>query len=238
LDPEALTRNVLVAGCAPLLGAVAQRVGSRFFDARVTWLLVSSRRALDLLGDELVHVAGLHLSDPITGEGNVSAVRQRFEGRRMLVVNLTRWRQGLVVAPGNPKRIRDVQDILRPRLRLAAREEGAGATKLLQRLLGDRGAPKPAGRLAAGHEDVARRVQCGAADVGVAIEGVALAAGLGFIPLAEERFDLVLPAELAERGPVRRLLEALDDPAFRAQVSHLPGYDGAICGHVSTVEAA
>jgi putative molybdopterin biosynthesis protein len=229
-----------VAGCAPLLGALAQRVGRRFFDARMTWLSASSQRALALLEGGGVHVAGVHLLDPAAAEDNTRALRQRLPGRRLLVVNLTRWQEGLLVAPGNPKRIRGVQDLLRARLRFARREAGAGATKLVERLLKDAGAPRLAlaGVLASGHEDVARRVQCGAADVGVAIEGVALAAGLDFIPLVEERFDLVVPAELAEAAPVRRVLEALDDPGFRRELAHLPGYDGGLAGHVTTVEAA
>jgi putative molybdopterin biosynthesis protein len=81
-------------------------------------------------------------------------------------------------------------------------------------------------------------VRCGAADAGVAIESVALAAGLGFVPLTEERFDLVVPASVAESAPVSRLLESLDDPAFKTEMGHLPGYDADLVGHVTTVEAA
>jgi putative molybdopterin biosynthesis protein len=234
-----LTRNVLVAGCAPLLGALSSRVGARFVDARLTWLAESSRRALDLLSAGLVHVAGLHLFDPCTGQDNVSVVREAFPGRRMLVINLTRWRQGFVVAGGNPLGIRTAADLLRPGIRMARREEGAGAHKLVGRLLAAEGAEdrQPEGPFASGHADVARLVRCGAADVGVAIEGVAVPAGLDFVPLAEERFDLVLPAAQADTAPVCRLLEALDDPGFRADIAHLPGYDGGLCGHVTTVEA-
>ena len=237
-DAAELDRNVLVAGCAPLLGALAARVGSRFTDARLTWLAESSRRALDLLKAGLVHAAGLHLFDPTAGQDNVSVVREAFPDRRMLVVNLTRWRQGFVVAAGNPLGITCAADLLRPGLRLARREEGAGAHKLLVRLLAAAGASGglPAGPFASGHADVARLVSCGAADAGVAIEGVAVPAGLDFLPLAEERFDLVVSAGLAERAPVSRLLMAMDDPGFRADIEHLPGYDGTLCGHVTTVD--
>jgi molybdate-binding protein len=240
VDAGHLRRNVLIAGCAPLLGTLAQRVGRRFGDARATWLAANSRRSLDLLHSRLVHVAGVHLSDMGSSEENAAAVRERFPGERMLIVNLTRWRQGLVVPPGNPLALRSSADLLRPGLRLARREPGAGAHKLLRALLALEGVEDAPmfGPSAGGHAEVAQLVRCGAADVGVAIESVALAAGLGFVPLAEEGFDLVVPAALAETPTVARLLDALDDPGFRTEAAHLPGYDVALAGHVTTLEAA
>jgi molybdate-binding protein/DNA-binding XRE family transcriptional regulator len=240
IDATQLRRNVLVTGCAPILGALAQRVGGRFADARATWLPASSRRSLDLLEHGLVHVAGLHLPSGRPGEDNVAAVRRRFPNRRMLLINLTRWRQGLVVPAGNPLAIRSGADLLRRGLKFARREEGAGAHALVHGLLLDQGADNAhlPGPLAEGHTEVAQLVRCGAADVGVAIESVALAAGLDFVPLAEERFDLVVPAHLAEAAPVSRLLEMLDHPAFRTEMRHHPGYDGELAGHTTTLDAA
>jgi putative molybdopterin biosynthesis protein len=237
---DRLERNVLVAGCAPLLATLADRVAMRFADARVTWLPATSGNALDLLAEGLVHVAGVHLPGARSGETNVTAVRRRFSDRRMLIVNLTRWRQGFVVAPGNPLRIRSAADLLRPEVHFARRDRGAGAYDLLCALLAAEGVEdgRLPGPLARGHVDVARLVQCGAADAGVAIESVALAAGLTFVPLTEERFDLVVPSDASGAPPVSRLLEALDDAAFRTEMAHLPGYDGDICGHVTTLEAA
>ena len=92
--------------------------------------------------------------------------------------------------------------------------------------------------MASGHEEVAWLVRRRSADAGVAIEGAALAEGLDFVPIAEERFDLVVPAELAAAPPVSRLLQVLDDPGFRAEVAVLPGYDVSLIGQVATVEAA
>ena len=236
---QQLERNVLVAGCAPLLANLAHRVGEGSGNARATWIPASSHRALDLLAAGMVHIAGLHLSGGESSEANVHAVRHRFPGRRMLVVNLTRWRQGFVVAARNPLDIRDAADLLRPGVRVVGREPGTGADDLFARLLagGGGGRPEFSGPVAEGHLDVARRVHCGAADTGVAIESAALAWGLGFVPLVEERFDLVIPADVAEAPPVSRFLETLDDPGFRAEAASLPGYDTSISGHASTLEA-
>ena len=236
---QQLERNVLVAGCAPLLANLAHRVGEGSGNARATWIPASSHRALDLLAAGMVHIAGLHLSGGESSEANVRAVRRRFPGRRMLVVNLTRWRQGFVVAASNPLDIRDAADLLRPGVRVVGREPGTGADDLFARLLAGKGSGQPdyAGPVAEGHLDVARRVHCGAADTGVAIESAALAWGLGFVPLVEERFDLVIPADIAEAPPVSRFLETLDDPGFRTEAASLPGYDTSISGHASTLEA-
>ena len=235
-DVGRLDHNVLVAGCAPLLGAVAHRVGRRFNDARITWLRAGNARALGLLGQRLVHVAGLHLA----GDDAAAAARQVLPGRRLLVVNLTRWRQGLVVPPGNPLGLTSGADLLRVGLRVAQREEGSGAADLAARIAEAEGSsgPPSGGTFAAGHPEVARVVRWGLVDTGIAIESAALAEGLDFVPLTDERFDLVLPAALASDPPVSRLIEALDDPGFRTEVSHLPGYDGSQSGQVTTVEAA
>jgi putative molybdopterin biosynthesis protein len=240
VDPSRLRLGAVVTGCAPLLGLLAKRVGDRYADARATWLPAGSGRSLDLLGDGLAHVAGLHATSPEPGEDNLAVVRRRFPGRGMLVVNLTRWRQGFVLPPGNPRAIRAAADLLRPGLRLARREVDAGAHELVRRLLEVEGAAEATmeGPLAYGHAEVAQLVRCGAADVGVAIESVALAAGLSFVPLSEERFDLVVPAELADHPPVTRLIEAIGERTFRAEVDHLPGYDAELSGHVTTLDAA
>ena len=236
-DSAHLERNVLVAGCAPLLGAVGHRVGRRFADARMTWLQAGNRQAMDLLAAGLVHVAGLHLSGD--HDDLAAAARRALPGRRLVVVNLTRWQQGLVVPPGNPLGIDTGADLLRPDLRVVRREEGSGAHDLAARFLGAEGACHPdGGPAASSHREVARLVRSDYADVGIAIESAALAEGLEFVPLVEERFDLVVAQDTASRVPVSRLIETLDDPDFRSEVEHLPGYDGSLSGEVTTVEAA
>jgi len=239
-DPSRLRRNVLVAGCAPLLGALVDHVAGRGPEARATWLSAGSARALALLTQGLVHVAGIH-GGSATGSGdNAALARSALPGTKALLVNLARWRLGLVVPAGNPLAVLTGADLLRPGLRLARREPGAGADKLVQALAAAEGVRGPAlsGPMASGHAEVALLVRSGAADVGVAIESVALAAGLGFVPLVEERFDLVVPAAVAETAPVTQLLESLGDRAFRADAAELPGYDIELCGHATTLEAA
>ena len=229
---DRLARNVIVAGCAPLLGALGQRIEASGGEARLRWRQANSAAALRLLGDGLVHVAGLHLP----GGGHEEAVRGAVPGQRLLLLNLTRWRQGLVVAPGNPRAIRSGADLARPDVRLARRQPGSGAHTLLQGLLPPGVAASP-GPAAAGHAEVAWLVRSGVADVGIAIEAVALAAGLSFLPLSEERFDLVLPASSAAQVSIARLIDAVQADGFRREVDCLPGYDRSSMGDVSSIDA-
>ena len=239
---QQLERNVLVAGCAPLLANLAHRVGegsverARHLDSREQ----PPRPGPAGCGNG-PHRGAAPFGRPVASEANVHAVRRRFPGRRMLVVNLTRWRQGFVVAThatrwtsGTPPTCCGLGRAGGgARARHRRRRPGCAPARGVKAA----GRPDFSGPVAEGHLDVARRVHCGAADTGVAIESAALAWGLGFVPLVEERFDLVIPAHIAEASPVSRFLETLDDPGFRAEAASLPGYDTSISGHASTLEA-
>ena len=236
LDEAAtVSSNVLMAGCAPLIGALSGMAFRRYRDAHVRWLNANSRHSLDLLEKDLVHIAGIHLFDEASGEYNTPVVRRRFAGQDMLVVNLTRWRQGILVRGGNPLGLRSVEDLLRPGLGVARREEGAGATRLLERMLGKQASRLPLGPLGRSHDDIAQLVASGAADAGIAIESVAIANGLGFVPLSEECFDLVVRREVAAERIVDRVLDMLQDNTFRIETSLTPGYDSTISGKVRAV---
>ncbi len=231
-EPRALDSNVLVAGCAPLLGLLAQRVSSRHDHVRATWLPCNNQRSLQLLEPGLVHVAGVHTS---FGKGRLamSVLGKAMAHAKPLVVNLTCWRLGFVVAPGNPHEIRDPADLSAPGLRVVQREAGSGADHFFRSLVKRYRIPvrvANTGPMVTTHAQVAQLVQCGVADVGITIEACAVAAGLGFIPLTEERFDLILPRERLENPAVSRLFDVLNTSVFRSEVAALPGYDNSSAG--------
>lgn len=230
LDPSAVEARVLVAGCAPLLGVLADRVDGRECSAR--WIGASSGDALALLEQGLVHAAGIHWSPSV--DAHAAAARRALPGQRSTLVHLARWTQGLVVAPGNPLGI-ELPELERAELRIVRRDTGAAAQRLLERLLP---AAPESGPLAADHREVARLVRWGVADLGVAIEGAAIAEGLAFLPVSDERFDLVLPTDRLELPAVARLIDVLGATAFRTEAGGLPGYDLSSCGERTTVEAA
>jgi molybdate-binding protein/DNA-binding XRE family transcriptional regulator len=231
-DPERLGRRLLVAGCDPALGllaATAARAG-----VELSWLPATSAAALALVARGEAHVAGAHLYDAETDEHNVPFVRATLPGRACALLELASTEEGLVVAPGARSGVGGVEDLVRGDVVIVNRPEGAGARGLLDRELARAGiAPASVRgyeRELPGHEAVARAVASGSADAGVATRAVALAHGLGFVPLHGERFDLVVPAGLLDYEPARRLVSVLNGAGFRRQLAAVAGYDTAGTG--------
>jgi putative molybdopterin biosynthesis protein len=153
----------------------------------------------------------------------------------MVLINLAVWEQGLVVAAGNPRKIRRVADLAHKGVRLVARENGTGSQELFLRLAAEEGVPRKALQVAAvahGHLAVARTVAAGAADAGIATRAAAASQGLDFLPLAEARFDLVIPRDQVEEVRCRRLLDVLQGSRFKRDLGGLAGYGTSRTGQV------
>jgi len=235
-DRGALHENILAVGCDPALGLLSAWLGERHPKSRVVWLHAPSMAALETLAEGGAHVAGTHLLDEPSRIFNVPYVRSLFPRRSMLVINIARWEEGMVVPPGNPLRIRTVADLARPKVRFINREAGSGARKLLDRLLTQKRIPPTQvngyERIAPGHLAVAQAVSMGLVDVGIANRSSSVAHGLDFVPLAEERSDLVVPQELCADFRVARITDALESRAFRRELASLGGYQVSESGHL------
>jgi molybdate-binding protein/DNA-binding transcriptional regulator YhcF (GntR family) len=217
--------------CAHLRGG-ARRV-------RVRLELSSSLGGLFALAGDGCDLVGCHLLDAETGEYNVPFVRRVLPGQPIDLVTLAEREQGLIVAPDNPRRIREVADLARPGVRFVNRQRGAGTRVLLDRLLAAAGVPASAvpgySQEEPTHLAVAGAVAAGRADVGLGIRAAAHALGLGFVLLARERYELALHPASAERAGVRQLLATLRSAEFTAAVAALAGYDTRETGRVRRV---
>jgi putative molybdopterin biosynthesis protein len=218
--------TVVVAGCDPALPLLETPLALLDPPLAFAWWPCGSAEALRLAAAGLVHAAGVHRVGP--GEGDdASGIPGGAEA-----VGFASWREGLVVRPGAG--VRGLDDVARQGLRLVNREPGAQARTLLDRerlRLGLEPSQLTGyDSLAAGHLQVAAAIVGGLADAGVSSEPAALAYGLDFIPLAEEHFDLLLPAKHAASREVQGLLKVLTSPWLLAQLASLPGYDAARCG--------
>jgi molybdopterin molybdotransferase/putative molybdopterin biosynthesis protein len=214
--------RLLAAGCDPATSVLARHLARA--GVRLVTAAVNSSVALDLLKRRLVHVAGTHLKD------EASALRTQFPRKGVAVFAFAVWEEGLVLARGNPKGIRGVADLAQADVRLAPREAGSGSRQLLDRELAAAGIPARAVRgydelPAAGHLPAAWRVYNGMADCCVATRSAARAFGLDFVPLASERYDLVIRREHLATTAVERLLDTLAQAAFRRELEGLCGYD-------------
>ena len=241
--------TLVVAGCDPALPLLETPLALLDPPVAFSWWPCSSGEALRLAAAGLVHVAGAHLLGS-SGEYNTGPAREQLAAGQLAagqlarggaeVVGFASWREGLVLRPELDGSVRGVGDLAERGLRLVNREEGSEARRVLDREL-DRAGVKPAalrgyGTRATGHLQVASATAAGLADAGVASEPAALAYRLGFVPFAEERFDLVIPASQLGSREVDGLLRVLSSPWLAAQLGSLPGYDPGRCGeHVATL---
>jgi putative molybdopterin biosynthesis protein len=227
-SPGELERTIFAIGSHDItLDLMAQYLAIR--DRRLASANVGSQGGLVALRRRVAHLAGSHLLDPETGEFNLRYIREYLPGTPVVVVALVGRQQGLLVQPGNPRDIRNLQDLARPDVSFVNRQRGAGTRVLLDYNLANLGI---ASEVIRGYDQeeythlaVAAAVASDRADCGLGIAAAAQALNLDFLPLFQERYDLVIPREYYESELLAPLLELLSQPEFRQAVASLPGYD-------------
>ncbi|MBS0202949.1 MAG: helix-turn-helix domain-containing protein [Planctomycetes bacterium] len=221
-------RTVVLAGCDPASGLLA-RLYEQVTGYRMLVFCRSSRQSLDLLKQGLVHVAGVHLGAAESPNGNAAAVHLSLAQPAQLL-RVTTWDDG--VAVGSRTAATSVRGLLRDRLTWVGREPGSGARQCLDELLHDRPAPR---RIARDHRAVAEAIRSGWADAGVCLRLVAEEAGLRFLPIRTEAYDLCFTTALAADPRVQALIRVVQSPAFRHLMIELPGYDSRRAGELQEV---
>jgi putative molybdopterin biosynthesis protein len=182
------------------------------------------------------HLAGSHLLDTDTGEYNISYIIRYLPDVEVYLVNLVHREQGLIVAPGNPKSIKGLEDLSQDGVSFVNRQAGSGTRILLDWRLTQLGLD-PARitgyqREEYTHMAVAVDVLAGTADVGVGIRAAAQALALDFIPVATERYDLLIPAVHYDNPLVQSFLQVIATQEFRDQVLAMGGYDVRDTGRI------
>ena len=229
-DRQAIEQQISVAGCDPAIFLAGEHMRRYKDQMSVVGWTMGSTAALQALQQGEVHVAGLHLFDPTTGESNLPFLRRTLKSSNYEVVTFATWEEGLLVQAGNPKSIRAISDVVDPHVTLVNREEGAGARLLLDQRLRAAGIShhqvRGYGTIVAAHFDVARAIASRQADVGIGIRSAAQFFGLDFVPLQTARYDLVVPkAYLKSHPTLAHLFETLVSRPFRNEIESLGGYD-------------
>ena len=212
--------RLLLAGCDPALSLLAAQAT----EAHVEVVLANgnSSRALNWLREGRIDIAGTHLDEKLAGA--------------LSVVTFAVWEEGFVVARGNPHGIRKVEDLANPAVHFINRDKGSGSRRLFESLLAQAGMKSSGVRgsetSVTGHLAAAWAVSTGAADCCLAAGSAARRFGLDFIPIATERFDLVLHKRDLKRKAVQGLFEILNRSRFRRQLEMLAGYDVSHAGNV------
>jgi molybdate-binding protein len=225
-DPR---RTLVMACCDPAVGLLAAALaGTAGF--RLLALQRPSRTALELLGQGLVHAAGVHLNRADEPGGNGMVVRGKL-GAGYSLLRIARWEEGIALAP--ERGVRSIRAAVHSDLRWIGREDGSGARQCLDELLGSRRtAPRC---LASNHRGVAEAVRSGWADAGVCLRLVSEEAGLDFFGVREEAYDLCFPTHLAGDQRIQALQEIVRSPLYRKALGELPGYDSTETGQLQQV---
>jgi putative molybdopterin biosynthesis protein len=235
-----LARTIVAIGSHDLpLDVLADLLGRHYLGRRLSSANVGSLGGLLALGRGEAHLAGSHLLDEATGEYNLPYIQRLLPDVPVVVLGFVQRQQGLIVPRGNPKDIRTLADLTRPGVVFINRQRGAGTRVLLDYRLRQAGI-RPAriqgyDRQEFTHLSVAAAVASGAADCGLGILAAARALALDFVPLDEERYDLIIPVPFYESETLKPLLEIIRSAEFAGQVAALGGYGTEQLGQVLAV---
>lgn len=230
-------RSLIVAGSDELLLPRLCRIVQRDDpDLLVALANVGSVGGLKALGQGAAHIAGCHLWDAKAETYNLPFLSKYLPGVAVVVVNLIHRQQGLVVGRGNPKHVGSLADIAHKGIRFINRPSGTGTRLLLDHTLQALGinpfdVPGYADEVGT-HLEVGVAVLTGQADTGLTTLAIARLLGLDYIPLREERYDLVISENLFFEPGVQTLLEALHSRPFQQEIEQIGGYNGQETGKV------
>ncbi|NRG17959.1 helix-turn-helix transcriptional regulator [Rhizobiales bacterium] len=216
---EAERPHVILGSHDPLLEWAARESGSG-----LATLFDGSLDGLDRFDDGKGIAVGLHVPE---GEGwNAETVRVRYRYRPVVLVEWF-WRsRGLIVQPGNPKNLSKLADL--GGINLVRRQPSAGSQLLLEKLLGEEApdilARMPEGRIARDEREAALAVLDGSADAAFGLEASARQFKLDFVPVCEERFDMLVSRRDWFERPFQALLAFCRSPAFAEMSARFGGY--------------
>jgi molybdate-binding protein/DNA-binding XRE family transcriptional regulator len=228
-SPVRAQETLVIACCDPAAGILASQYAA-VTGLRMLVLPRSSRQALDMLQNRLVHMAGLHLSTEDDPDRNATVVRETL-GEGFRLARMAGWQEGIAVTP--TAKIRSVRGAVAAKLSWIGREPGSGARQCLDRVLGNRPSPR---RITSHHRGVAEIIRSGCADAGVCLQLASAEAGLDFLPVQLEAYDLCFPEALTDDRRVSALLRVIRSSPYRRLLNQLPGYDSSDTGNVWQVD--
>jgi molybdate transport repressor ModE-like protein len=194
------------------------------------------------LHDGVCDACGIHIPFGSQQARALEHYAQWLQAPDLMLIDISTRRQGLMVAPGNPKKIYELNDLTRDDVRFINRPADSGTRFLLEGLLAE--AQIPGARIAgfeqseATHASVAAFVASGLADAGFGLERPARYFQLDFIPMVNERYFLICHRATLQHPVMQKALAILSDPVFKSSVNALPGYDSAQSGKVTPFHQA
>lgn len=229
--PESKKPIILLSGSHDKAIEVLKTQLSQHFNILVD--TVGSLNGLINLRQGICQVSGTHLMDE-NGDFNISYIKHIFPDKPVKLLTLVSRTQGLIVQQGNPKNIRGIEDVQRGDIRFLNRNPGSGTRVWVDNALKDKGIDVGAIEgyqwSVKTHDDAAATIKNNIADMALGIQRVADAQGLSFIPLFEERFDLVTYED--QVAVIYPLINHINSLEFRGAISGMSGYDTRKSGEI------
>ena len=240
-SPEEIDKTIVCTGSHDiLLDVISDLMSGESEGVRLSSTHVGSLGGLMALRRGEAHIAPTHLLDEETGKYNESYIRSLFPGEEMVLVKGVKRIQGLMTAPGNPLRIKGIEDLRR--VRYVNRQRGAGTRVLLDYKLKLAGiAPSEIDGYeaeAATHMAVAAQIASGEADCGMGVYSAAYAMGLDFIPVGDEEYDFAMRPETLELPEIKSFIRLLASDEFKAELDKLGGYQADEAGEITYIVPA
>jgi len=236
-DLNRIKNNIIVTGSHDLvLDILRNELQEEFSDFNLVSFNVGSMGGLLALKQKRTHLATTHLLDPESGEYNFPYIKKVLPQRELVVVNLTYREQGIMVKRGNPKNIKGIDDLVRKNIKFINRQKGSG-TRVLLDYLSKKKNINPLDIQGYSKEEythlmVASAVAEGSVDAGLGILSAAKAFHLDFVPVAKERYDIIIPKENYSSLKIKKLLTIIRSEKFKKKVLSLGGYDLSQSGKV------
>ncbi|RCW51589.1 molybdopterin biosynthesis protein [Halanaerobium sp. MA284_MarDTE_T2] len=238
LKSEAQIKNsLLLAGSHDLtLDIIKNEFSSGHSGLDFKYITSGSMGGLTSLKRREAEIAGAHLLDTETGSYNESFVKKLFNNEEMVIVNLVKREQGLMVVKGNPNKISELEDIIKKDLNYINRQKGAGTRVLLDYILEQKNINKENlngyKREVYTHIAAAAAVASGGADAALGIKAAADIMGLDFIPVKEERYDFVFRKNKINDIKIEKLLNLINSDKFKNKILKMDGYKTDITGEI------
>jgi len=237
VEEEDLLNTVVIIGSHDInIDILADEIRWQGHNIRISSGNVGSLGGLIALKKGTCHLAGSHLLDAETGQYNISYIKRYLKGVRISLFHLVLRDQGLIVAKGNPKGIKGIEDLAGSDIVFVNRQAGSGTRVLFDYNLGQLGI-EPKAIKGYDHDEfthmaVAVDVLSGAADCGMGIFAAARALDLDFVPMVREQYDLVIPSAMVEQPNIKVVLDTIRSRHFRERVVALGGYDPSKSGEL------
>jgi len=234
-DYKKIKDNIIVTGSHDLiLDILNHELHKSLSNFNLVSFNVGSMGGLSAIKQGKTHLATAHLLDPATGKYNFPYIRKILSDMEIMVINLAYREQGIFVKKGNPKNIKDIKDLARNEINFVNRQKGSGTRILLDYLLKEKNINpskiKGYSREEYTHLMIASSVADGNADAGLGIFSAAKAFDLDFIPVARERYDIILESQFYSNQKMQAILKVIFSNDFRKKISDLGGYNLSLSG--------